>query len=174
MVRHRIKGWVCCASVLCVVLGNAYAQVEPKKGEAKLTVLPGKEVSLEYTLRLEDKQVVDTNVGGAALTFTQGTQQIIPGLEVALEGMAIGETKQVTIAPAEGYGDVNPKAFQEVPKKSIPPSAKVGTQLHGQSPDGRVLRPRVAKINDDTVVLDFNHPLAGKTLYFEVKVLAIE
>lgn len=174
MTRHRIKGWVCCASVLCAILGTAYAQAEPKKGEAKLTVLPGKEVSLEYTLNLKDKKVYDTNVGGEALTFTQGGQQIIPGLEAALEGMAMGDSKQVTVAPADGYGAVNPKAFHEVPKKSIPPEAKVGTQLYGRRPDGQVLRPRIAEIKKDTVVLDFNHPLAGKTLYFNVKVLGIK
>ena len=126
-IMSRIIRWVCCASVLCAILGTAYAQADQKKAEAKITVLPGKEVSLEYTLKLKDKKVYDTNVGGDPLMYTQGGQQIIPGLEAALEGMAMGESKQVTIAPAEGYGEVNPKAFHEVPKKSIPPDAKVGT-----------------------------------------------
>ncbi len=170
----RIIRWVCCASVLCAILGTAVAQADQKKAEAKITVLPGKEVSLEYTLKLKDQKVYDTNVGGDPLMYQQGGQQIIPGLEAALEGMAMGESKQVTIAPAEGYGEVNPKAFHEVPKKSIPPDAKVGTQLHGRRPDGQILRPRIAEIKKDTVVLDFNHPLAGKTLYFEVKVLGIK
>ncbi len=107
MARHRIKEWVCCASVLCIVLGTGYAQAEPKKAKkdgAQMTMSAGKEIALEYTLRLEDKQMVDSNVGGDPLIYTQGTEQIIPGLESAVEGMVIGEGKQVTVAPADGEG----------------------------------------------------------------------
>ncbi len=105
MTRYRINEWVCCAAVLCIVLGTGYAQAEPKKAKkegAQMTVSAGQEISLEYTLRLEDTQVVDSNVGGDPFNYTQGTQQIIPGLESAVEGMAIGESKLVTLAPADG------------------------------------------------------------------------
>ncbi|NGZ60908.1 MAG: peptidylprolyl isomerase, partial [Nitrospira sp. LK265] len=77
-------------------------------------------------------------------------------------------------APTEGYGTIDPKAFQEIDKKMIPADAqKVGTQLEGKTAEGKKVFPRVSEVKNDTVVLDFNHPLAGKTLYFDVKVLDV-
>jgi FKBP-type peptidyl-prolyl cis-trans isomerase SlyD len=132
-------------------------------------------VSLEYTLKLDDKSVVESNVGKQPLTYTHGTRQLIPGLEKALEGLTVGDTKQVTVAPADGYGEQDPQALQEVQKKLIPPDALVvGSRLQGKAPDGRMVYPRVAEIKDETVVLDFNHPLAGQTLHFDVKILDIQ
>ena len=137
------------------------------------TVSKGKVISLEYTLKLEDDQVVDTNVGKDPLTYTQGANQIVPGVEAALEGMTVGQAKQVVVAPSEGYGDRNPNALQEVPKEKVPQDIKVGTQLQGKDTAGREVRPIVTEIKDDTVLLDFNHPLAGKTLFFDLKVVNI-
>lgn len=139
-----------------------------------MTVSSGKRVSLEYTLKLDDQSVVDSNVGGEPLKVTQGKHELVPGLEKALEGMAVGEKKNVTVAPTEAYGTVDPKAFQEVDKKLLPPdTAKVGTQLEGTTADGRKVFPRISEVKNETVVLDFNHPLAGKTLHFDVKVLEV-
>lgn len=137
------------------------------------TVSHGKVISLEYTVKLEDGQVVDTNVGGDPLTYTQGAHQIIRGVESAVEGMEVGETKQAVVSPAEGYGDRDPNALHEIPKEKVPQEAKVGTQLHGKDSSGREIRPTVSAIKGETVVLDFNHPLAGKTLHFDLKVLNI-
>ena len=137
------------------------------------TVSHGKVISLEYTVKLEDGQVVDTNVGGDPLTYTQGAHQIIRGVESAVEGMEAGETKQAVVSPAEGYGDRDPNALHEIPKEKVPQEAKVGTQLHGKDSSGREIRPTVSAIKGETVVLDFNHPLAGKTLHFDLKVLNI-
>lgn len=137
------------------------------------TVSNGKVISLEYTVKLEDGQPVDTNVGQDPLTYTQGAHQIIRGVEAALEGMAIGQSKQIVVSPTDGYGDRNPNAVQEVPKAKVPQEAKVGTVLHGKDASGRAIRPTVSAIKDDTVVLDFNHPLAGKTLHFDLKVVSI-
>jgi FKBP-type peptidyl-prolyl cis-trans isomerase SlyD len=137
------------------------------------TVSHGKVISLEYTVKLEDGQVVDTNVGGDPLTYTQGANQIIRGVESAVEGMEVGQTKQAVVSPSEGYGDRDPNAVHEIPKEKVPQEAKVGTQLHGKDSSGREIRPTVSAIKDDTVVLDFNHPLAGKTLHFDLKVLNI-
>lgn len=139
-----------------------------------MTVSNGKQVTLEYTMKLDDQSVVDSNVGGEPLKVTQGSHQIIPGVEKALEGMAAGEKKKVTLAPAEAYGTVDPKAFQEVDKKMVPAEAqKVGTQLEGKTADGKTVYPRISEVKNDTIVLDFNHPLAGKTLHFDVKVLDV-
>lgn len=137
------------------------------------TVSNGKVISLEYTLKLEDGQVVDTNVGQDPLTYTQGANQIIRGVEAAIEGMGVGQAKQAVVSPQEGYGDPDPNAFHEIPKNKVPEEARVGTQLHGKDSSGREIRPIVSAIKEDTVLLDFNHPLAGKTLYFELKVLSI-
>lgn len=176
MTGQQIKRGAWCASVLFAWVGLTDTQAEPRKGTThNRTVEVGKQVSLEYTLTLDDNTVVDTNVGRDPLTYTQGNGQIIPGLETALQGMTVGESKNVTVSPPDGYGEVNPQAFQEVSKQSIPPDAlKVGTQLQGKDPSGRIVRPRVSAINEDTVVLDFNHPLAGQTLHFDVKVVDIK
>lgn len=137
------------------------------------TVSKGKVISLEYTVRLDDSQVVDTNVGKAPLTYTQGAHQIIRGVETAVEGMAVGEAKHVIVTPADGYGARDLIAIHEVPKKNVPKDIKVGMQLHGKDSGGHVVRPIVKEIKDDTVLLDFNHPLAGKTIFLDVKVVDV-
>ena len=140
-----------------------------------MNVITGKEISVEYTLRLDDQTVIESTVGSDPLTYKHGMQEIIPGLEKALDGMTVGETKQVTVNPAEGYGTVNPQAIVEVKKETIPPDAqKVGAQLQGKDPEGRPIFPHVTEVKTDTVVLDFNHPLAGKTLHFDVKVTGVK
>ncbi len=139
-----------------------------------MTVSNGKNVTLEYTLKLDDQSVVDSNVGGEPLKVIQGKHELVPGLEKALEGMAAGEKKKITVAPTDAYGTVDPKAFQEVDRKMVPSDAqKVGMQLEGTTTDGRKVFPRISEVKNDTVVLDFNHPLAGKTLHVDVKVLEV-
>lgn len=164
---------VACGVILCVLFGVTAIQTAAQTQIA--TVSAGMRVSVEYTLKLDDKAVFETNVGSEPFTYVHGSHQIVPGLERALEGMKVGESKQVTVAPEEGYGKVNQEAFLEIEKAQIPAEAhKVGTVLQGQAPSGQVVRARVSEIKDDKVVLDFNHPLAGKTLFFEVKVLDIQ
>ena len=137
------------------------------------TVSKGKVVSLEYTLKLEDNQVVDSTEGKVPLTYMQGANEIIPGLESAVEGMTLGQAKHVVVAPSQGYGDRNLNAFQEIPKGKVPKDVRVGTRLHGKDKAGQDVRPIVIEVKDDTVLLDFNHPLAGKTLFFDLKVVNI-
>lgn len=134
----------------------------------------GSTVSLEYTLTGEGGEVLDSNKGGTPLVFVQGQQQIIPGLERELVGMRPGEEKKVVVKPEDAYGEVVPNAQQEVPKNAIPKEGlKVGTVLSARSGSGEARPVVVKEIKEDTVVLDVNHPLAGKTLYFDVKVLDI-
>jgi FKBP-type peptidyl-prolyl cis-trans isomerase SlyD len=137
------------------------------------TVSDGKVISLEYTLKLDNDEIVDTNVGKDPLSYTQGAHQIIPGVEAALEGMEVGQAKQAIVPPTEGYGERDPDKFHEVPKEKLPQGIAVGTPLHGKDASGRDVRPIVSAVNDETVLLDFNHPLAGKTLYFDLKVVNI-
>jgi FKBP-type peptidyl-prolyl cis-trans isomerase SlyD len=152
-----------------------FASAPAGEKEAAMTVTNGNRVSIEYTLTLPDKTQVDTNIGKEPLTYTQGGQEILPDLQKALLGLKEGETKSVTLSPEEGYGPVDPNALQEVNKDLIPAEAlKVGTPLVTKDSSGRPHRLRVQEVKEETVVLDFNHPLAGETLIFDVKVLKIE
>ncbi len=137
------------------------------------TVSNGTVVSLEYTVKLDNDEIIDTNVGKEPLVYTHGTNQIIRGVESAVEGMEIGQAKQAVVPPAEGYGERDPNAIHEVPKDQLPQDIAVGTQLHGKDASGRDIQPIVSAIKDETVLLDFNHPLAGKTLYLDLKVVDI-
>lgn len=135
----------------------------------------GKQVSLEYTLTLEDKSKVDSNVGKEPLVVVLGEHQIIPGLEKQLVGMKTGENKRIEVTPEEAYGPVDPQKRQEVDKTKIPEEArKIGAKLTGQTPDGKMVFAQVSEIKDNTIVLDLNHPLAGKKLFFDVKMLKVE
>ena len=137
------------------------------------TVSPGKTISLEYTVKLESGQVIDSNVGKTPLIYKQGSNQVISGVETAVEGMEVGQAKQAVVPPKAGYGERNQDALHEVPKGNVPQDIKVGTQLHGKDASGRDIRPIVSAIKDETVVLDFNHPLAGQTLYVDLKVVNV-
>ena len=166
---------VVCCSVFVLATSYSLVLAEAQEATLPMSISDGKTISMEYTLTLEDKKVLDTNVGGQPLNFTQGSHQIIPGLETALEGMKVGESKQVTVAPEQGYGPMNPQAIQEVPIEKIPKEAqKVGAQLRGKDAQGRMVQARVSEVKEQVVLLDYNHPLAGKKLFFDVKILDIQ
>ena len=174
MVRLRVLRSVCLLTVLGIVIGMPVIHAETVNSASKAVVSKGKHVSLEYTLKLNDKDVVESNVGGEPMTYVQGAEEIVPGLEKALEGMSVGDKKHVVVKPADAYGEVDQKAIQEVKKSLVPEHAwKVGAELEARGPEGESLFPHVTEVKADSVVLDFNHPLAGKTLYFDVKVLDI-
>lgn len=160
------------ASLLVATVAAQAEEPETRKDGA--VIAAGSKVGLEYTLKLEDGTQVDGNVGGDPLRFEQGSGQIIPGLDKELLGMGVGDTKQVTVAPEDAYGPVYPEAFAEIPVSELPEDArKPGTALMTQDPEGRPQRLTVQKIEGETATLDFNHPLAGKTLIFDVKVLEV-
>ena len=127
-------------------------------------------VSLEYEVRDGD-QVVDSNKGGAPLVFMFGKGQIIPGLENGIKDMNIGDKADVLVKAADAYGEYNPDATQEVPKEQFAGiDLQEGMTLYGQGEDGGTVQVTVKEIKDDTVVIDFNHPLAGKDLMFSVAI----
>ncbi len=164
---------VAIALVLGLTVGTAQAQ-QKEESSAK-DVKPGAKVQIEYTVTDEGGKVLDSNKGKEALSFTEGQHQIVPGLEKALEGMHPGDTKEVTLKPVDAYGEVDPAAVTEVPKDKIPADAlEVGTELIAQGQNGERRIVRIKEIKDETVVIDLNHPLAGKTLVFNVKVLNVE
>lgn len=127
-------------------------------------------VSLEYEVRDGDK-VVDSNVGGAPLVFMFGKGQIIPGLENGIATMAIGEKGDVLVKAVDAYGEYNQEAQQEVPKDQFAGiDLEVGMSLYGQGEDGGTVQVIVKEIGDENVLIDFNHPLAGKDLMFTVTI----
>jgi FKBP-type peptidyl-prolyl cis-trans isomerase SlyD len=162
------------AAAVALLASTAFAQT-PALSDKSTTVQNGANVSIEYTLKDEGGKVLDTNKGKSPLTFTQGQQQIIRGLERELVGMRTGDEKQVVVKPEDAYGQVVPNAQTEVPKDAIPKEGlKVGTPLMARSGSGESRPVVVKEIKDSTVVLDLNHPLAGKTLFFDVKVLGVQ
>jgi FKBP-type peptidyl-prolyl cis-trans isomerase 2 len=135
----------------------------------------GKKVRIHYTGTLDDGSVFDSSEGRDPLEFTVGSGQIIPGLDRAIDGMATGEQKTVTIPATEAYGEYQAEARQDVPREQIPADIPLdpGTMLNMQTPDGRQIPVQVAKVTDSTVTLDANHPLAGKDLTFAVELVSV-
>jgi len=118
--------------------------------------------------------VVDSNVGGQPLVFMFGKGQVIPGLENGIANMNMGEKADVLVKAGDAYGDYNEEAQQELPREQFAGlDLNVGMTLYGQGEDGGTVQVIVKAINDDSVVIDFNHPLAGKDLMFTVTVQAI-
>jgi len=154
---------------LTAVIGLAAATAVAADDSA--VIADGMLVSVAYVLSV-DGEIVESNVDGEPLVYTQGGNQVLAALEAELAGLRAGEEKSVELTPAEGYGEISTDAYQEVPLDMIPESARqVGAML--QSPDfpGPI---RVAEIKEEAIVLDFNHPLAGKALQFDVTVLSVE
>jgi FKBP-type peptidyl-prolyl cis-trans isomerase 2 len=157
------------------VLGStsiATAQEEEVK-----VVKDGSKVGIEYTLKLEDGSIADTSEGRAPLVYQQGAGQILPALEESLAGLAVGDDKQVSLTPEEGYGPVREELYQTVAAEQIPEDARtVGTELVAEDPQGNQRRLRVHEVREeaDEIVLDLNHPLAGKALLFDVKIVSID
>lgn len=138
------------------------------------TIGDGTTVQIEYTLRDDAGTVIDTNAGGQPLTYVHGQQQIISGLEHALAGLRPGDERQVVVAPEHGYGVVDPNALTEVPRQALPAEALVeGTELRAKRRDGGTQYVTVKEVRESSVVIDLNHPFAGKTLYFDVKIVDV-
>ncbi|HRD66473.1 MAG TPA: peptidylprolyl isomerase [Candidatus Competibacter sp.] len=134
----------------------------------------GKVVSLHYTLTDDHGVLLDSSRGREPFAYLHGYGNIVRGLEKGLEGSEAGFRSTVRVMPTDGYGDYDPKAVFEVPRGQFPPGEdiRVGMQVQGENEHG-VLLFTVAEVNDQGVVLDANHPMAGKNLNFEVEVLEV-
>jgi len=127
-------------------------------------------VSIEYEVK-DGETVVDSNVGGDALVFMFGKGQVIPGLENGIVNMDIGEKGDILVKPVDAYGEYNAEATQEVPADQFAGiELAVGMTLYGQGEDGGTVQVTVKEMKGETVVIDFNHPLAGKELMFSVAI----
>lgn len=140
---------------------------------SKQSVTENMVVSLDYVLTLENGQEVDRSEDNAPLEYLHGHNNIIPGLESELEGLNIGDQKSVTVQPERGYGERNPEGVAEYPREVFPPSREmqVGEAIMMRdSESGEKFQAYITEIRPESVLLDFNHPLAGETLHFEVKI----
>jgi FKBP-type peptidyl-prolyl cis-trans isomerase 2 len=178
-MKNLLSLFVLCGSVLAALAFVTNLSGRPGNQSVKLTqgevIREGSLVSIEYTLTDETGQVIDSSAGKEPLTYVHGAGQIVRGLEQELGGLRVGEQKKVQVKPENAYGLPDPKAFQEIPKEKIPPDAqKVGAMLMTKGPQGQAIAIRVHEVKDKTVVVDMNHPLAGKTLTFDVKVTDIK
>jgi FKBP-type peptidyl-prolyl cis-trans isomerase SlyD len=133
-------------------------------------------VRLDYTLTLADGEVFDSSEDAGPLEYLQGHGQIIPGLEAALAGMKVGDSRQVVVTPEYGYGEYDADSMQELPRDLFPAEMELEegmmVDLYDEEADEEI-EAVVAEVNDDVIVVDFNHPLAGETLTFDVKILGI-
>lgn len=131
-------------------------------------------VSLEFTLRVDD-EIIDQTEPNHPIQIIQGMGQVVPGLEDALYGMSVGESKEITVSPEDGYGEVDEDAYAEIPASEFPEDIplELGVELILQDDDGEEQEAYIVEIDKDTVVLDLNHPLAGEELQFSIKVVGM-
>jgi len=129
-------------------------------------------VSMDYTLTVNG-EIIDSSEGRKPLDFIQGRGKIIRGLERELYNMAIGESKQVTVAPKDGYGEEDPDAFMNIPRQQFPEEIQIvkGEQIQLQDHNGKVVNAVIEGVQDDDVRLNFNHPMAGKQLDFSITIV---
>ncbi|MGB3810127.1 MAG: peptidylprolyl isomerase [Parvibaculum sp.] len=135
----------------------------------------GNTVQVHYTGTLSDGSVFDSSRDSEPIGFTVGTGQVIPGFDNAVIGMEIGEKKTFTIPSAEAYGEHDPRLAQDVPRTELPDDLEIflGMSLTASGSDGREIALVVTEINDNSVRLDANHPLAGKDLTFAIELVGI-
>jgi FKBP-type peptidyl-prolyl cis-trans isomerase 2 len=155
---------------LMVCMGAAWAHAADD-----VVIKNGSKVAFDYTLTVDGK-VADTSAGKKPLEYVQGDGKLIPALTKKLEGMRAGEEKTIVLPPEEAYGKVNPDAKREVPKTALPQNTelKPGMTMQARDAKGNVFMTKIAEVKKDSVIMDMNHPLAGKTLTFKIKIVSIQ
>ena len=139
-----------------------------------MAVKKGDKIKVEYTGTLDDGLVFDSSTKhGQPLEFEVGSGQIIKGFDDAVQGMEVGQEKEITLPPPAAYGDVNPELVKNVPKEQLPKDKEItaGMVLGVQLPNGMQFPAKIVEVRDKDVSIDLNHPLAGKTLHFKIKIV---
>ncbi len=138
-----------------------------------MSISDGDTIKLDYTGTLDDGSVFDCSDDREPLQFTVGAGQVIPGFEEAVRGMEEGEEKKFRIEPSEAYGEYNEDLTQKIPRTVISSDMEIeeGMMLLVKTPDGQEIPAKVAEVGDEQVTLDMNHPLAGKALNFNIKIV---
>lgn len=137
------------------------------------TVAAGDQIKVNYVGRFENGSIFDSSEGREPLEFTVGGEQVIAGFDRAVIGLKPGESCKVVVAPTDGYGEHVPEMVAQIERQQIPDNDKLvlGSMLEVSMEDGQTLEVQVVELSDETVVLDGNHPLAGKELHFEIEML---
>jgi FKBP-type peptidyl-prolyl cis-trans isomerase SlyD len=143
--------------------------------DTKPAVADGMVVTFDFTLMLNDDEIADTTQGQMPLRFVVGQGQLLPGLEDAMIGMVAGEQRQIRLEPKDAYGEWDEDSLEEVALSELPQGVELeeGMPLEVTDREGETYEASVYEVRDSTVVLDYNHPLAGETLKFDVKVIDI-
>ena len=134
---------------------------------------PGTKVKVHYTGTISDGTVFDSSEGKEPLEFTIGENRVIAGFENGIKEMKLNEEKTIKIPAKEAYGEREEELVTKVPKDKFPPEIQVGGQLLLKGPEGQRIPAAIKEIKDNEVIIDLNHPLAGKELNFKVKVVGI-
>ena len=137
----------------------------------------GKKVKIHYTGSFDDGEVFDTSrLSGEPLEFECGSGMVIKGFDDAVRDMEVGEKKHIHLEPAEAYGEVDEKLIQTVPVDRVPNAQDlpVGESVYMQGPNGQPFPVKVVSMDDENVVFDMNHPMAGKPLNFELELVEVE
>ncbi|MDP3921211.1 MAG: peptidylprolyl isomerase [Candidatus Omnitrophota bacterium] len=133
----------------------------------------GKKVKMHFTMTADD-QVLESTFENEPFEFTFGKDPIVPGLAEQVLGLKVGERKTFDLAPPEGFGEHDPKGVLDVPRANFPESdIEAGMSFSTQNEAGQPLRGMVKKVEGETVTIDFNHPLAGKTIHFDVEIVEV-
>jgi FKBP-type peptidyl-prolyl cis-trans isomerase 2 len=140
-----------------------------------MKIADGKTVIIDYTLTLENGEVIESTKDDEPVTYTQGTGEIIDGLEQAVMGLEKGTKKDITLPVEQAFGEHDPEALLEIPKNDLPPETHApGTILHADGPKGQTINGKVVEVKDSTVIVDFNHPLAGNELHCSLHIVDVQ
>jgi len=142
-----------------------------------MSVKKGQTVNVHYVGTLDDGTEFDNSRNrGEPLKFEVGASTIMPAFQDAVSEMKIGETKKISVSPEEAYGPVNPEAYRKVPIEHFDENIvdNVGKFVHGQNDQGHRFSALVESIEEDGVLLNFNHPMAGKSLNFEIELISTQ
>lgn len=139
-----------------------------------MRIKKGSEVKFSYRL-FSGEEIMDETLPGQPMIYTHGEGTLVPGLEKALRGLKAGDKVEVVVKPEDGYGTIRDDRIVNIPKAKIPKEADVheGMEVPARSPEGEMVVGIITKVTDETVTIDFNHQLAGKTLRFEVEILEV-
>lgn len=172
--KHEVIKMKKLGMIASLILISGLITCGVKAAEGKV-ITNGAKVSFDYTLTV-DGQILDSSQGRGPLSYTQGSGQIIPGLDKQMLGLKVGDKRTFIVAPAEAYGEINPSAFREIPKSSLPAELdpQPGMYIQMQAANGEVMPVKIKDVTQNSIILDFNHPLAGKTLTFDVTIVSVE
>jgi FKBP-type peptidyl-prolyl cis-trans isomerase 2 len=140
-----------------------------------MKIADGKTVIIDYTLSLKNGDVIETTQDDEPVTYVQGTGELIDGLEQAVAGLEKGAKEDIVLPVAQAFGAHDPEALLEIPKTDLPPESLVPeTVLHASGPKGQTINGKVVEVKESTVLVDFNHPLAGQELHCAVHIIDVQ